>query len=127
MVHTFKKRKDRHESNVASSMKYVVGLGWSRSKCIRLPGTSTTNLRLSPKAIASFQRGTLERVRTSRPSPISLKEEALGFHIWLVNSIQFSWNIGDKMHRKSSGKKVTHPHTIPTFSGITPEFPWNPV
>jgi hypothetical protein len=35
------------------------------------------------------------------------------------------WTIGDRVHWKSSVRKVTHPSTIPTLGSLTIEFPWD--
>ena len=34
---------------------------------------------------------------------------------------------GSRVHQDLSARKVTHPSTIPAFSALSLEFPWDPV
>ena len=85
--------------------------------------------------IASFQRWTLWTcvdmlADTYLSTP---KGQAPRFpHGWLeisgstrIPPNMIGWTIGDRVHRKSSVRKVTHPRTIPTLGSLTSEFPWD--
>lgn len=119
-------------SGVATNMNNGVA---SISSSLILYESKTVSMwiRGTFKNIAAFQRWTLERARTSWPTPNLSQGHAPKFpHGWfnIFSSPGYpSYDWVDHsywMHRKSSAKNVSHSSTVPSLGGSTLEFPWDP-
>ena len=100
----FLARKD--DFDVATGVNYGVASSLSRSKFICCPEMGTMRIKGPPKTTAIFKDEHLERAWASQPASITPEVKPLGSHM-------VGWTIGDRVHRKSSASKVTHPSTIP--------------
>ena len=99
-----KKKKD--DSDAATNLN----LSWSKSICNPKMGIMRTRGPLM--TIASFQRWTIWRARTSWLALISPNDKSLNFHMvgWEHpfhpdSPAMIGWTIGDRVHWKSSARK----------------------